>query len=201
MKKSIFLLICLISISYFANAQTSGSFLDPRDGKSYNWVVIGNQTWMAENLAYEPKSGDCFIFETEDSTLQRYGYHYNWETANKVCPSGWHLPESGEFIKLASFVGSNPGKKLKAKTGWLLNGDGTDEYSFSALPSGNCSLQGKFTQIGYLGFWWSATKAEPTADGIPTAMLFYISCGLDSVDATFSQNINVGVSVRCIKDK
>jgi len=201
MKKSMLLLVCLIVIGYVTNAQTSGSFMDPRDGKSYKWVEIGNQTWMAENLAYKPKSGNCFFFENEDSTILRYGYHYKWETAKKVCPAGWHLPESEEFKELAFFVGSDPGIKLKAKTGWLMNGDGTDEYNFSALPGGNCSPQGKFSQIGYQGFWWSATKAKPTADGIPSAMLFYISCGLDTVDATFSQNINVGVSVRCIKDK
>jgi uncharacterized protein (TIGR02145 family) len=189
-------------ISNIVTAQTSGSFIDKRDGKSYKWVKIGNQTWMAENLAYKPESGDCYIFEKEDSKFVRYGYLYSWETAKNVCPSGWHLPDSDGFEELAAFVGLKPGVKLKAKTGWLEeDSNGTDEYYFSALPGGQLTSRKELQSLGYKGFWWSTTKAEPSAQGKPLAMLFYISCCLDSVDIRFSQNINVGASVRCIKDK
>jgi uncharacterized protein (TIGR02145 family) len=183
------------------SAQTNGSFKDKRDGKSYKWVKIGNQTWMAENLAYSPKAMDYYNLEKEDSNLISYGCLYKWETAQNVCPAGWHLPESKDFEELAAFIGSKPGIKLKAKTGWLgEDSNGTDEYCFSAVPAGHLSSRNELIHLGYQGYWWSATKAAPSAKGKPLAFLFYLSSILDSANV-FSQNIEVAASVRCIRDK
>lgn len=61
---------------------TSGTFIDSRDGNEYNWVQIGDQVWMAENLAYLPEvvhSND--EFKTQSSNGQPgygiYGYDGN----------------------------------------------------------------------------------------------------------------------------
>ncbi|MDR2581108.1 MAG: hypothetical protein LBC85_08970 [Fibromonadaceae bacterium] len=159
------------------NILSYGSLYDSRDGKTYKTVVVGSQTWMAENLNYEVSGSACY--DNNPSNCVTYGRLYNWATAmglastcnssscasqvqsmqQGVCPVGWHLPNSAEWTALMNHVGSNAGTKLKANSNlWLSNGSGTDDFGFSALPGGRGG--GGFVFVGNCGFWWSATEAS-----------------------------------------
>jgi uncharacterized protein (TIGR02145 family) len=101
---------------------------DPRDSKKYKTVVIGKQTWMAQNLDYHGVDGFlglCYGDEPKKQikkpeNCQKYGRLYDWEEAKKSCPNGWHLPSDAEWQTLMDFAGGKEiaGKKLKAKSGW-----------------------------------------------------------------------------------
>ncbi|MCK5821308.1 MAG: hypothetical protein KAH17_05465 [Bacteroidales bacterium] len=69
MKSSLFLL----SVTLFfcsCQKQETDFLVDARDGHQYSTVKIGNQWWMAENLAYLP-----FVSEVEDTSgIWVYGY-------------------------------------------------------------------------------------------------------------------------------
>ncbi|MCL2220649.1 MAG: fibrobacter succinogenes major paralogous domain-containing protein, partial [Chitinispirillia bacterium] len=121
-------------------------------------VKIGNQTWMAENLNYKTDKSVCY--DNEESNCQKYGRLYDWNTAMKACPAGWHLPSDKEWTALTDFVGGREvaGTKLKSKTGWPGKPKAaTDDYGFSALPGGS-RWSGSFYNVGHGGHWWSATE-------------------------------------------
>jgi len=136
-----------------------GEFTDARDGKKYKTVIIGEQTWMAENLNYNPGTVNSVCYDNNPANCTKHGRLYDWKTARTVCPAGWHLPNKSEWEALDEAVGGQDmaGKKLKSKNGWNINGNGTDNYSFSALPGG-FGRGGYFYGVGYGGYWWSAME-------------------------------------------
>jgi len=168
------------------------TFIDSRDGKTYKKVTIGSQTWMAENLNYEA-GGSCY--SNNSANCETYGRLYNWGTARTVCPSGWHLPSHAEWTILTDYVGSNTaGTKLKATSGWNENGNGTDDYGFSALPGGYCSSGGLFLDAGNYGIWWSATESNSN-NAYYRRMLYYYEHAYWDDDGKYSL-----FSVRCLQD-
>lgn len=126
-----------------------GTFTDERDGKVYKVVKIGNQVWMAENLAYEipgkkcrddkqwERSGDYdkwSYYENKKPKYSEYGILYQWEAAKIACPPGWHLPSDDEWKELEKCLGMSQSEA--DKTQW--RGDIAKKITSKRLWEENC---------------------------------------------------------------
>jgi uncharacterized protein (TIGR02145 family) len=191
-----------ITLTFTACEEKQANTLtDTRDNKTYKTVKIGTQIWMAENLNFEAKGSMCY--DNKPDNCQKYGRLYDGEIAKKACPSGWHLPSKEEWEALETTAGGNI-NKLKAKSGWEDNENGTDEYGFSALPGGKhgyldpeaCDdCEPSFWDIGYAGRWWSSTES-----GIGgSSYSWYIGQDFEDRDSGYIYKASLR-SVRCIKD-
>lgn len=63
-----------------AQNDTEGTFIDSRDGNEYNWVQIGDQVWMAENLAYLPSVN--MVADGSEDAAGSYYYVYGYDGTN-----------------------------------------------------------------------------------------------------------------------
>ncbi len=183
------------------------TFTDQRDGHAYRTVTINNQVWMAENLAYKPTSGTYWVYKN-DSIVLKYEkwvpqvdwYFYDWETARKACPCGWHLPSNDEWNTLIDYVGRYAGKKLKSATSWRVRNQSNDTYGFSASPGGYVGDDWKTYNlyIGSRGYWWTSSEAKSR---FPKAYARYIDEEKDQVGKEKRFKSYDLLSVRCLRDK
>jgi uncharacterized protein (TIGR02145 family) len=182
------------------------SFVDSRDGKRYGTVKIGNQIWMAENLAFESDEGSWSYSDSKEFA-SKFGYLYDYRTAQNVCPDGWHLPSKEEWETLKTYIEENaspdkkrkevkdqPAKPLKSKKEWLGDdGNGIDEYSFALLPAGYRRANGTYSGKNKVSPLWTSTDDKKDK---AIAVEFKISHDF----AIFNHYETYGFAVRCVKD-
>lgn len=161
-------------------------------GGSYASVAIEGKKWMSKNLNIE--AGNSWCYENVTDSCKKYGRLYDWATAMTICPSGWRLPDKEDWNSLvATAGGSEAGSKLKFTSGWYDNGNGTNEFGFSALPGGYRGLGNSFYHAGDYGTWWTATEYDKGG-----AYYRSIDYGYDRVNES-SGDKGLGFSVRCVE--
>lgn len=181
------------------NPPPKNTFTDPRDGQVYAIVKIGEQWWFAENLNFEIRNNwSSWCYENNAENCYGYGRLYDWQTAIRACPNGWHLPSDSEWRQLTTFLGGEPiaGGNMKSKTGWNTpNLAATDSSGFSGLPGGQRRNDATFSGMGTIATWWSSTESNLPGHAW-VRILFHD--GEDVGRGTAYSGL--GLSCRCIRD-
>jgi uncharacterized protein (TIGR02145 family) len=158
-----------------------GEFADSRDGKVYKTIKIGNQVWMADNLAFKTDSG-CRADDNLQNNLKKYGYLYDWQTAKKVCPKGWHLPTKEDFETLINNAGNGDAAYELLVKSYI------SEFNGQRQNDGTTDV---FFHLGYGTFW----SSSPSEYGTAWCMSSWGPYG-----GLCNQDRCLGISVRCLKD-
>jgi uncharacterized protein (TIGR02145 family) len=144
----------------------------------------------------------CY-YNNNPTNGEKYGKLYNWYAVNDargLAPAGWHIPSDADWTILTDYLGGEDtaGEKMKFTDFWTDNygesGNGTNESGFSGLPGGERYTNGRFSNFGSKGGWWSSTE---NYTGLPwNRYLNHNNGNVYNVD----QNKTIGFSVRCLKD-
>jgi uncharacterized protein (TIGR02145 family) len=92
-----------------------------------------------------------------------YGRLYDFETACKVCPSGWHLPSDAEWQRLVDILGGEiwAGGKMKEAglAHWASpNSGATNRSGFNAIGGGYRAQNDNFMGLTENGYFWSSLE-------------------------------------------
>ncbi|WP_407440872.1 FISUMP domain-containing protein [Fibrobacter sp.] len=165
------------------------AIVDPRDGKSYRVVVVGEQAWFLDNLQYEGpdgrlQTGNSWTFWNNYSLANVTLYDYPAAMGSKfckdnrcnkdddivqgICPDGWALPtnEAWEYLS----------KNIK------------DLDGFFAQPTGEHG--GSFNEDNVSRYW---SSTEKTSGG---AVEWYYRPGGRPTSQEYSKQMGYGI--RCV---
>lgn len=162
-----------------------------------DYVKIGNQRWMKKNMAVDDGGEGIFKRTVDYGMGEVTEYYYTWYAARRVAYSipNCHLPSWDEWKTLVNTVGgvNVAGTKLKSTYGWRYNdheGNGTDDYGFCALPTGQSQGYG----IGSYGYFWTDSGHYGYAEG------WYFMLGDGGAHTDSALNTDNYFAVRLIKE-
>ncbi|MGL1934243.1 MAG: hypothetical protein OCD01_04465 [Fibrobacterales bacterium] len=156
----------------------TGTVTDERDGIRYPWVRIGEQRWMAENLAFktpdDTTENQVVCFDLDKEVCASFGRVYSYHTAmdldssaykrkaiedpydhQGICPDGWRIPARSDWTILAETIldrypdSTEIAKHIKYTVGWNFE-KGEDSFNFAALPE---IWQIQSREKGYTSWW------------------------------------------------
>lgn len=199
-----------------------GTLIDSRDNNTYKTVVIGTQTWMAENLNYSDSvdypamKGRSWCYANMVDSCSKYGRLYTWAVAmdgeGTWSSNGVGCTQSSSCTPTYPVRGICPeGWHLPTKEEWnmlfttvggvstacnmlWLESNYGNAFGFSALPAGYKD-GGTF---GYNTLFWSATPSG-SGDRRYYAEAVYLSRGNNGAALSGWYRTN-GSYVRCLQD-
>lgn len=173
-----------------------GKLKDTRNGITYKTVVIGGQTWMAENLEFATNGGSKCPGQLID--CEKFGRIYESEVISGACPYGWKIPSLDDFKTLWKAVNFDVSDMLDSSAG------GRNSSGFSLLRFPGCGGDlnwpwQNYNQSADHNIFWTTDEKETRHrnDGETETYHMTIAAGIPNE----SYALKGFASIRCIKIK
>ena len=181
-------------------------FARDADGHIYKTVVIGTQTWMAENLrttkfndgeSIPLVSSDlqwtdvegwpihspayCYYdYNVKNGTI--YGALYDWTAVNtgKLCPTGWHVPTDKEWTTLTDYLGEKASNKLREATDKYWYNNFISEDTYPTNETGFTALPGGTRVVVVVDDGSPVTHTREYFDGLNVASTWWTSSAVEN---------------------
>ncbi len=165
-------------------------------GNRYKIKKFQEVWWMTENLKVTKdnmgKKITYFIPNNEESNVKEYGLLYDYETACKICPKGWELPNNTDWDQLINGEKNNRKASKFKDTGYWGEEIVGEKNGFSIRPAGygnNGEHPNSFKEKSII---WSKSSSEEFG----WAVVF--EKDKDKIRKAEQHKV-YGFSVRCIK--
>jgi uncharacterized protein (TIGR02145 family) len=163
------------------------------DGNSYKTTIVGNQTWMIENIktTQNPQGEhiESYVYEDDPDNASKYGRLYTWsvamnnsneESSQGICPDGWHIPSNDDWSILIDNISTADREIIDIKETLELNYAGFYNNSYNGINNS-------------VSFWSSTSQSNDNAWKI------YFHKSLSKAFHYHERKTNA-ISIRCIKD-
>lgn len=109
-------LLIIVSLPLLCFSQ-SDSLLDTRDNRKYAISKINETKWMLDNLNFETDLSFS-LNETQQAVNPKIiGRWYHLDEVSAVCPAGWQIPSTKDWIEYFNVLTKMKDSKLKLRSG------------------------------------------------------------------------------------
>ena len=200
--------------------QTGEEIPSGLDRETWCNATFGATTYYAEtadSCISDPSLNFPGITPCDDpeGALEFYGRLYNWHAVNderELCPSGWHVPSSEEWLALKEYVDASypyhSGLVMREHGSWRNPVTGLDSFGFNLRPAGYRNYSNgngsHYRSAGRVGTWfWTSDNASDEGRAYSMdhkAFNEIISLVLQNLQGPSQNQHQFGFSVRCLKD-
>lgn len=206
--------------SWYLRNQVTGTMVDPRDGREYRTVGIGDHMWMQEDLAYNTNNTANLYTWTQamgglPDSLDEGDYLNSY--IQGICPDGWRVMSYSDARELSDYFRalSNGGYQFEekcyvGKTGWKYDDRTYPEFfkgpdcmntDFTAKNISITTITSKENDKGHVaGLWISGAKPKKGA-----ALIIENAVYTGQISYSFSKSayydFSSYLSIRCVKNE